>query len=225
MPTRRTPPAPGDLGRRIAHHRNESGLSRDEVAARTGVDAGYVEYLEETTARPTDGMLLKIARALGTTPEELLGGELEHPPGGGGPAREPVLTALTEQECLRLIAPGGVGRIAFDGRTGITVIPVNYRTGDGGAVVFRTRYGGVIDEDLRTGLEGVEFKIAFEVDRIDEAHSAGWSVLIQGPIHHITEAELAGVTGLGVEPWAGGERDLYVRIAPHRVTGRRIANF
>ena len=26
----------------------------------------------------------------------------------------------------------------------------------------------------------------------------------------------------GVEPWAGGERELFVRIVPSRVTGRRI---
>ena len=26
----------------------------------------------------------------------------------------------------------------------------------------------------------------------------------------------------GVEPWAGGERELFLRIVPHRITGRRI---
>jgi hypothetical protein len=47
-------------------------------------------------------------------------------------------------------------------------------------------------------------------------------VLVQGPAHHVTEDELEQVTGLQVDPWAGGERDLYIRIASFQVTGRRI---
>ncbi|MEU7893308.1 pyridoxamine 5'-phosphate oxidase family protein [Nonomuraea sp. NPDC049152] len=86
---------------------------------------------------------------------------------------------------------------------------------DGGAIVFRTAYGGPMDEDLRTGLEGVERKVGFEVDRIDEAMREGWSVLVQGPAHHDT-------TGPDVRPWAGGDRTLYVRIVPAEITGRRI---
>jgi len=36
------------------------------------------------------------------------------------------------------------------------------------------------------------------------------------------EAERAAAVEAGVEPWPGGERELFVRIAPSRVTGRRI---
>ncbi|MFD1545035.1 pyridoxamine 5'-phosphate oxidase family protein [Nonomuraea guangzhouensis] len=91
-------------------------------------------------------------------------------------------------------------------------------------MVFRTASGGPMDQDLRTGLEGVEIKVGFEVDRIDEAQREGWSVLIQGPAHHITADELPEVTDAGVTPWAGGEQHLYIRITPHRVTSRRIHN-
>ncbi|MFI6317616.1 pyridoxamine 5'-phosphate oxidase family protein [Nonomuraea sp. NPDC050556] len=125
------------------------------------------------------------------------------------------LEELDEKECLRLISPGGIGRVAFSGSHGPTVLPVNYRMQDG-AIVFRTRYGGAMDEDLRTGLEGLEIKIAFEVDQIDEAKHEGRSVLVQGPAHHMAESDV------DVQPWAGGERDLYVRIIPSRITGRRI---
>jgi len=45
-------------------------------------------------------------------------------------------------------------------------------------------------------------------------------VLIQGPIHHATAEELPSVPGSGVKPEAGGE--LYVKIIPQRITGRRI---
>ncbi|GIH21755.1 hypothetical protein Aph01nite_00650 [Acrocarpospora phusangensis] len=131
------------------------------------------------------------------------------------------LRELSQDECLRLISPGGVGRVAFNGSHGPTILPVNYQVA-GGAIVFRTRAGGAMDDDLRTGIENLEIKIAFEVDEIDENRREGWSVLVQGPIHHVTDDELAGLTGLQVEPWAGGTREQYVRITPQRITGRRI---
>ncbi len=128
---------------------------------------------------------------------------------------------LDEAECLRLIAQGGIGRIAYNGRFGPAVLPVNYRWHDG-AVMFRTAEHSALDEDLRTGIAGGEYKVAFEIDELDMAGRQGWSVLIQGPAHHVSEAERAGAVQAGVESWAGGERELFVRIVPSRITGRRI---
>jgi len=65
--------------------------------------------------------------------------------------------------------------------------------------------------------------VAFEIDEIDFAARAGWSVLIHGSAHHVdAETERAAVVAAGVEPWAGGVRDLFLRITPVRITGRRI---
>jgi hypothetical protein len=47
-------------------------------------------------------------------------------------------------------------------------------------------------------------------------------VLLQGPAHHVSEAERASAEQAGVEPWPAGERELFIRIVPQRVTGRRI---
>ncbi|MEO3811562.1 pyridoxamine 5'-phosphate oxidase family protein [Sphaerisporangium sp. B11E5] len=214
----------GDLGRRIAHRRESLGLSREELADRTGMATGYLEYLERTPATLDRGTLLRLARALDTTAEDLLGGGLDRPPGSGRPPRHPVLETLDSDECLRLISPGGVGRVAFVGASGLAVLPVNYTMYER-SILFRTRLGGAMDEDLRTGVAGVELAIAFEVDRIDEASRAGWSVLVQGAAHHVPPDETAEVAGAYVEPWAGGERELYVRVTPLRVTGRRIHGF
>jgi nitroimidazol reductase NimA-like FMN-containing flavoprotein (pyridoxamine 5'-phosphate oxidase superfamily) len=134
----------------------------------------------------------------------------------------PVVEQLGEEECLRLISPGGVGRIAFTGRYGLTVFPVNYAVHEG-SVIFRTAAYSPSDEDMRTGIENAEYKVAFEVDAIDSAAREGWSVLIQGPAHHmdsLTEHKAALATG--VQPWAGGEREHGIRITPTRITGRRI---
>jgi nitroimidazol reductase NimA-like FMN-containing flavoprotein (pyridoxamine 5'-phosphate oxidase superfamily) len=128
---------------------------------------------------------------------------------------------LDEAECLRLIAPGGIGRIAYQGRFGTALLPVNYRWHEG-AIVFRTAEHSPLDEDLRTGIRNAEYKVAFEIDEIDTAGRQGWSVLIQGDAHHVPEAERASAVQAGVQTWPDGDRELFVRIVPSRVTGRRI---
>ncbi|GII76710.1 hypothetical protein Sru01_16920 [Sphaerisporangium rufum] len=138
------------------------------------------------------------------------------------PDGRPVLEDLAAEECLKLISDGGIGRVGFATPSGPMVLPVNYTMHDG-TVLFRTAFGGPMDQDLSTGVPGVEFKIAFEVDSLDAAAREGWSVLVQGAAHRVTsEEELAAVQGTPVEPWAGGERRLYIRVTPTQITGRRI---
>jgi nitroimidazol reductase NimA-like FMN-containing flavoprotein (pyridoxamine 5'-phosphate oxidase superfamily) len=129
---------------------------------------------------------------------------------------------LDEAESLRLISAGGIGRIAYLSRFGPAVLPVNYKWHHE-AVVFRTTRHSALDEDLQTGIAGGDYIVAFEIDEIDEPGRQGWSVLLQGPAHHVeAEAERKSAEQAGVEPWPAGERELFVRIVPHRVTGRRI---
>jgi nitroimidazol reductase NimA-like FMN-containing flavoprotein (pyridoxamine 5'-phosphate oxidase superfamily) len=132
------------------------------------------------------------------------------------------IEVLDEAECLRLISPGGIGRIAYQSRFGLVVLPVNYQLHEG-AIVFRTAEHSPMDEDLRTGIAGAEFRVAFEIDDIDTASRRGWSVLLQGAAHLVQPgAEREAVLRAGVDPWPGGERELFVRIVPSRITGRSI---
>jgi nitroimidazol reductase NimA-like FMN-containing flavoprotein (pyridoxamine 5'-phosphate oxidase superfamily) len=131
-----------------------------------------------------------------------------------------VFEGLSEHECLELIAPGGIGRIAYVGRFGPAVLPVNYEWRDG-AIVIRTAEHGPLDEDLRTGIADADYHVAFEIDEIDQRARSGWSVLAQGPAHHVTEDEL-GQAATAVEPWAPGDREMVIRIVPSRLTGRRV---
>jgi nitroimidazol reductase NimA-like FMN-containing flavoprotein (pyridoxamine 5'-phosphate oxidase superfamily) len=132
-----------------------------------------------------------------------------------------VIEELDEDQCIALIAGGGIGRIAYTGRFGPAVLPVNYAW-RGGAVVFRTAANSPLDEDLRTGITDADYRVAFEIDSIDLAAREGWSVLIQGPAHHVTGAEADAIRQAGVEAWAPGDRELFVRIVPSRITGRRV---
>ena len=135
---------------------------------------------------------------------------------------EPVFELLDEAECQRLIAARGVGRIGYTGRFGPTILPVNYVLHEG-TIVFRTGQHSPLGEDLRTGIEHAESKVAFEIDELSPGTREGWSILVQGAAHLVdSEAERASLAQSGVEPWAGGEKELFVRVLPSRITGRRI---
>lgn len=154
----------------------------------------------------------------GDAPSGTAGAEPGHGPATGAPVPE----SLDEAECLRLISSSGVGRLAYAGRYGPTVFPVNYVVHEG-TIVFRTAHDSPTDEDLRTGIADAEYKVAFEIDELNPAAREGWSVLVQGSVHHVeSEDERASVRQAGVEPWAGGVRELFLRIRPTRITGRRI---
>ena len=106
----------------------------------------------------------------------------------------------------------------FDTVNGPVVLPVNFGMA-GHAVVLRTG----ADTELAARLD---CRVAFEVDRLDEAMSQGWSVLLVGHATEVRKEEqirrLEARTH--VQPWAGGARDVYVQIHPHRVSGRRIGS-
>lgn len=143
-------------------------------------------------------------------------------PGTGPATGQHVLEPLDEAECLRLISPGGVGRIAYPSRFGPTVLPVNYKWHEG-AILFRTAQDSPMGEDLRTGIADAEYMVAFEIDELDPSAREGWSVLIRGSAHHVeSAAERASVLEAGVEAWPGGEKELFLRIIPTTITGRRI---
>jgi transcriptional regulator with XRE-family HTH domain len=190
---------PGDLSRRVARRRVELHLSRAQVAARTGMNARYLEYLERYPARPNTRSLRQLATALRTTPAVLLGGDADTPPGQVRLDGPPVFAKLTPADCRRLIAPGGVGRIAFCTAAGPAVFPVNFAMVDA-TIVIRTSDGTVIDGHG-------DGPVAFEVDHIDEALCQGWSVLVRGLAHHVRHpAELHRMRSeAAVWPWPGGE--------------------
>ena len=150
----------------------------------------------------------------------------EQPSAAGGAQAQGPSDAFTEPldeaECLRLISAGGVGRVGYSGRFGPTILPVNFALYEQ-TIVFRTGQHSPMGEDLRTGIADAEYKVAFEIDEISPATREGWSILVQGGAHPVdSETERASVMQSGVEPWAGGEKELFVRVVPTRITGRRI---
>ncbi|MCQ4210659.1 helix-turn-helix domain-containing protein [Streptomyces longispororuber] len=217
QPTETTPVQHSDFGRRVATRRQELGLTPEDLAERTGASAAYVRYVEGQAAQPGSGFALRLADALDTSLDELQGGTYTRPPGTADKARDPEFLELSEQQCRALLATHGVGRLAAQLPQGPVVLPVNYTVTPEGGVAFRTRPGSAL-----TGASGQE--VAFEVDRVDDALSEGWSVLIVGVARTVADPDTArSLDRLAhTEPWAGGDRTLWVSITPRRITGRRI---
>ncbi|WP_354645196.1 pyridoxamine 5'-phosphate oxidase family protein [Kitasatospora camelliae] len=90
-------------------------------------------------------------------------------------------------------------------------------SGDGTAIAYRTSAGG--PAAVPSGSE-----VAFEVDHVDGHRSAGWSVLISGtaePVDGPAARQRLEEAAVGA-PWAGGRREVWIRVLPATVTGRRI---
>ncbi|MFE7160385.1 helix-turn-helix domain-containing protein [Streptomyces sp. NPDC057636] len=209
--------AQSDIGRRITRRREELGLTREETAARAGTAPGYVQYLEEkSTAMPGMGVLIRLADALDMRVSALRGGDVDLPPGIGRAGRHPELIELSVEECWARLSTHGVGRVAIEGPAGPFVVPLNYSVVDG-TIAYRT----APDAAPATAIGA---QVAFEVDQIDEALSQGWSVLLQGHARAVSDADTERrLNALAYsEPWAGGERDMWVRIDPDSISGRRI---
>ncbi len=209
---------PDDLARRVAHRRVELGLSVEDLAARAGVDPVYLRYFESSpTANVSAGTLALMALALKTTPLVLLGGDVDRPPGHGRAGRHPVLEELTKQQCEAHLAVGGVGRIVYSSSRGPTALPVNFEFTEG-EIVFSTN-------ESKAAAIGEQAVVGFEVDRIDEAVSEGWSVLVSGKGRRIEDPrEIQRLSSLDLEAWAGGPRHSLVTIKPDEITGRVIVH-
>jgi nitroimidazol reductase NimA-like FMN-containing flavoprotein (pyridoxamine 5'-phosphate oxidase superfamily) len=146
------------------------------------------------------------------------GGASQRPGGGPGPR---VPERLDESECLQLLGAGRLGRLAYTGRFGPTVLPVLYKLHER-SIVFHTLQDTFTEEDLRTGIAHAEYRVAFEVDQFDPDALEGWTVLVVGSAHHVdTEAERASIISAGADPWPEAESEHLVRVQPMRIGGRR----
>ena len=205
---------PSDLGIRIRHRRQALGLSTTEIAERTGLSTERVEHIETAPFALTGGELARLSRALDISIGDLTGTRRSGTP--RRPPIAPVLEPMRKEECVALIDAGGVGRIAYNGADDLMVFPVNYCYLND-LIVFRTAADSAVAQyDLAP--------IAFEIDFTDEGMQDGWSVLVQGVVRPVTSQELVAARGR-VEPWAGGTRESYMAIEPHRITGRRIRSW
>jgi nitroimidazol reductase NimA-like FMN-containing flavoprotein (pyridoxamine 5'-phosphate oxidase superfamily) len=132
-------------------------------------------------------------------------------------AADGIYEELSREECVALLAAGGIGRVAGVVNGKPFVLPVNF-TALGDTVVFRTSPG--------TKLAGAGFgPVAFEIDAVDEDRRTGWSVIVYGVGTEITGAldrQSEALRQLELEPWVPGEHAHWVAIQAESITGRRL---
>jgi nitroimidazol reductase NimA-like FMN-containing flavoprotein (pyridoxamine 5'-phosphate oxidase superfamily) len=129
----------------------------------------------------------------------------------------PWLEELSYDECLVLLRPASVGRIAVVVEQFPVVLPVNYRLVETNGpmwVAIRTRPGNVLDR--------ASVHVALETDSIDPSRREGWSVLVRGTLHHVDPDAADFRERFDPEPWLAAERDAWLVIEPFSITGRRL---
>ena len=126
------------------------------------------------------------------------------------------IEVLSFLECEQLLERGVIGRIGILSAGEPVILPVNYRY-VGGSIVFRTARGEKSDA------AAMEKPVAFEIDDWDPGNEKGWSVLVKGTAYEIDSDHRAAVDAASLRPWARAvERDIWVRIVPNEITGRRL---
>ncbi|WP_328437224.1 pyridoxamine 5'-phosphate oxidase family protein [Streptomyces sp. NBC_00444] len=127
---------------------------------------------------------------------------------------------LDSTEALRLLGSVSLGRIVFTQHALPTVRPVNHVLIDGD-IVFRTHEGAALTSHTRqAGVPGVV--VAYEADTIDPDTHLGWSVVVTGYAHLVTDPEELAIYQALLHPWVQQTMDHAVRIHPDLVTGIRL---
>lgn len=67
-----------EIGKRIARRRKELGLKQTEVCERAGINDKYLSCIERATSIPSLEVVMRLALALDTTPDEFLIGSMRY---------------------------------------------------------------------------------------------------------------------------------------------------
>lgn len=67
-----------EIGKRIARRRKELGLRQVQVCERAGINDKYLSCIERATSIPSLEVVMKLALALDTTPDEFLTGTIRY---------------------------------------------------------------------------------------------------------------------------------------------------
>jgi len=122
---------------------------------------------------------------------------------------------LDRERCLQLLTTTTVGRIAFVDDQGVQLVPVNFALLDD-AIYLRTLADGFI-------AGSIGHPVAFGVDYHGASFRLGWNVTVKGIVEEVTDEATRErvMTYERLDPWAGGDRTLVLRIGIDSIDGRR----
>jgi len=126
---------------------------------------------------------------------------------------------LDRVEAMRLLASVGYGRVVFTLYALPAIRPVNHLV-DEGRIIVRTRVTTSISAAMRSTAAGVV--VAYEADSLDPESQTGWSVVVTGQAHTVTDSDQIARYERLLHPWVN-HADTVLAIEPGIVTGFRIS--
>jgi hypothetical protein len=126
------------------------------------------------------------------------------------------LEALSEADCLALVAASSEARIAVVADGQPVICPVNYVVGRD-SIVFRTNWPMLGNACLTS--------LAFQIDGADMGGLHRWVVMVQGIGNDITDAlDLVSehLQTIPMSTWAPGRHPRLIRLVPLRISGHRF---
>jgi nitroimidazol reductase NimA-like FMN-containing flavoprotein (pyridoxamine 5'-phosphate oxidase superfamily) len=140
----------------------------------------------------------------------------DHTPPSSLPVDRTGVEIIPFLDCEQLLERSGLGRVAMIVAGEPVILPVNYRYVNG-CVVFRSATGEKVSTASMRGA------MSFEIDAMDLEQRTGWSVLLKGTGDLIDDDDPMALAAADLQPWsAPDQRDIWVRIVPMEITGRRI---
>src|SRR5271166_5148368 len=124
---------------------------------------------------------------------------------------------LDSSEAIRLLASTSYGRIVFTLNALPAIRPVNHLL-DEGRIIIRTRLTASISAAVRSS-DGIV--VAYEADSIDPQTRTGWSIVVTGHAHTITDPDQVSRYGQLLHPWINHAD---TAIEPEIITGFRIVS-
>lgn len=126
------------------------------------------------------------------------------------------IVELSVAECRDLLMTDTVGRVGFVTPFGPRIVPVNYVLAGDAIEVRTTAYSELARYAPDT-------RIVFEIDHLDTERRRGWSVVALGECEHVEQPHLERREPDEVpQPWAGGNRPVWLRLAWEELSGRRV---
>ncbi|WP_277207934.1 pyridoxamine 5'-phosphate oxidase family protein [Isoptericola croceus] len=121
---------------------------------------------------------------------------------------------LTEDECWELLRTQPVGRLATAVAGEPDIFPVSFAAADG-HVYFRTYPGSKLVE------VAVNARVAFEAD--EWTPEVATSVVVKGTAEILEhDADVAAAEATGLVSYLDDGKNVWVRIVPEALTGRRL---
>jgi nitroimidazol reductase NimA-like FMN-containing flavoprotein (pyridoxamine 5'-phosphate oxidase superfamily) len=123
------------------------------------------------------------------------------------------LEVLDRTGCFRVLAAGGIGRIAVNAAALPLILPVRFALDDE-RVVFCVGQGSTLDQATRDAVVG------FEADGPDL--DADWSVSLVGVARHlVADGEIQRAEALRLPRWWLDRPPRFVSLSTEHLTGRR----